>query len=170
MLIHFILPVAEYVYRFRFYCCRPRAETYCFRNNGLAIQKHSMFFNNIAIAASGVWYVILSRRCVAQTPAIYCVGVLLHGKINLQWLPIPNLLVGHHLDFVIIGNDVLVFSAAVLLLYPFIGFGIRQSRHIPQLRVEASGSTAKCRFDEYNWIENEIADEIIAKRNTTNQD
>lgn len=163
MLIHFILPVAEYVYMIPFLLLPAEQKLIVFRNNGQGYEAFNVF-NNIAIAASGVWYVILSSVALRKHRQSIVLEFSSTEKINLQWLQYLIYWLGTIWIFVIIGNDVLVFGAAVLFV-SFIGFfGIRQVGifHSYELRPAAQQLSA----DSMSTIEskNEIADEIIAKK------
>jgi AraC-like DNA-binding protein len=103
----------------------PEQKIFVFENEGAGYDAFNLI-NGIAIVVSGIVYVLLSSFALRKHRQSIVQEFSSTEKINLQWLQYMIFWMGAIWIFVILGNDVLVFSAAVLFV-SFIGFfGIRQ--------------------------------------------
>jgi AraC-like DNA-binding protein len=124
-LLHFLPLLAEYIYLIEFLSRPVEQKIWVFKNEGVGYEAFNTV-NTIVIIISGVAYVILSSLALRMHRISIAAEFSNTEKINLQWLQYLIYWIGVIWIFVIIGNDHLIFGAAVLFI-SFIGFfGIRQ--------------------------------------------
>lgn len=122
---HFLLPLAFYLYLIPFMLLPEERKLWVFQHAGAGYEGF-MLAVNIAINLSGVVYSVLAFRLLRRHRKLIDELYSNQEKINLQWL--QWLIFGIALIWgaVLLGNDQLVFTGAVLFVL-FIGFfGIRQ--------------------------------------------
>jgi AraC-like DNA-binding protein len=155
MLTHLILPVAEYLYMIPFLMLSAEEKNFVFENNGKGYETFNLF-NSIAIVASGVFYVVLSSLALRKHRQSIEQEFSSTEKINLQWLQYLIYWLAAIWVFVIFGNDVWVFGAAVLFV-SFIGFfGIRQAGIFHSLPSHTHAETIP--------VKTEITEEVAEKK------
>ena len=122
---HFVPVVASYLYLIPFLLLPAEQKIWVFQNKGAGYEGF-MLLMNLAINVSGVAYTIFSYRLLQKHRRIISDLFSNEEKINLRWL--QNLIYGLAGIWiaVLVGNDAVVFGAAVVFVL-FIGyFGIRQ--------------------------------------------
>lgn len=122
---HFVPLVASYLYLIPFLLLPAEQKIWVFQNKGAGYEGF-MLLMNLAINVSGVAYTIFSYRLLQKHRRIISDLFSNEEKINLRWL--QNLIYGLAGIWiaVLVGNDAVVFGAAVVFVL-FIGyFGIRQ--------------------------------------------
>jgi AraC-like DNA-binding protein len=146
MLTHFVLPIAEYLYMLPFLMLTAEEKTLVFENNGIGYEAFNLF-NSIAIIASGVLYIVLSSLALRKHRISIEQEFSSTDKVNLQWLQYMIYWLGTIWIFVIAGDDVLVFGAAVLFV-AFIGFfGIRQAGIFHSLPASEYGNPTPAKIE-----------------------
>ncbi|MBP6826666.1 MAG: AraC family transcriptional regulator, partial [Saprospiraceae bacterium] len=122
---HFVPVVASYLYLIPFLLLPAEQKIRVFQNKGAGYEGF-MLLMNLAINVSGVAYTIFSYRLLQKHRRIISDLFSNEENINLRWL--QNLIYGLAAIWiaVLVGNDAVVFGAAVVFVL-FIGyFGIRQ--------------------------------------------
>ena len=124
-LLHFIPAVAVLAYVTPFVLLPVEQKIYVFEHQGAGYEVFNQV-NTIATALSGVTYVLLSSLVLRKHRLSIVQEFSSTERINLAWLQYLIYWIGAIWVFVIIGNDQLIYAAAVLFVI-FIGFfGIRQ--------------------------------------------
>jgi AraC-like DNA-binding protein len=124
-LVHFIPALLNYVYLIHFFLLPASDKISVYKNSGQGYETY-LAINSIAIALSGIGYVISTAILLRQHRKAILNEFSSTIKIDLAW--IQKLIYGIAAIWllVIFGNDVLIFTAAVLFVL-FIGyFGIKQ--------------------------------------------
>ena len=122
---HFVPVVTSYLYLIPFLLLPAEQKIRVFQNKGAGYEGF-MLLMNLAINVSGVAYTIFSYRLLQKHRRVISDLFSSEEKINLRWL--QNLIYGLAGIWiaVLVGNDAVVFGAAVVFVL-FIGyFGIRQ--------------------------------------------
>jgi AraC-like DNA-binding protein len=124
-LLHFVAPLAVLLYLIPFFALPTEQKIYVFKNQGIGYETFNML-RDFANITSGVVYVILSSLALWKHRISIVHQFSSIDKINLRWLQYLIYWIGAIWIFVFIGDEYLIFGAAVLFTL-FIGFfGIRQ--------------------------------------------
>ncbi len=125
VLIHFLPALVVLIYLIPFFTIPPEQKITVFKNEGAGYETFNLI-KLLAIIVSGVLYVIVSSLALRKHRLSIVHQFSSTENINLQWLQYLIYWIGAIWLLVIVGNDDLVFTAAVLFI-SFIGFfGIRQ--------------------------------------------
>jgi len=125
MMLHFVPPAAIFVYTLPFLILPATQKIYVYEHHGAGYETFN-FVKDLLVMTSGVFYIILSSVVLKKHRSSIVNEFSNTERINLEWLQYLIYWIGAIWIFVIVGNDTLVFGAAVLFV-AFIGFfGIRQ--------------------------------------------
>jgi AraC-like DNA-binding protein len=133
-LLHFIPPLAVFLYLIPFLVLPVEQKVFVYDNKGVGYETFNLI-RTIAVIISGVLYVILSSLVLRKHRISIADQFSNTEKINLQWLQYLIYWIAVIWILVIVSNDYWIFGATVLFIL-FIGFfGVRQVGifHSPQV-------------------------------------
>lgn len=124
-LLHFLPPMAVFLYLIPFLALPVEQKVFVYDNKGVGYETFNLI-RTIAIIISGVVYVILSSLVLKKHRISIADQFSNTEKINLQWLQYLIYWIAVIWILVIVSNDYWIFGAVVFFIL-FIGFfGIRQ--------------------------------------------
>ena len=124
-LVHFLPAFAEYMYLSHFFLLPGEEKIAVFKNGGKDYL-HFLTLNSILINVSGLVYVLLTFLRLRKHRLNLLREFSYTERINLRWMQYLLFGIGFIWLFVLIDNDQLIFTSAVLFVF-FIGyFGIKQ--------------------------------------------
>ncbi len=135
MAIHFVPPLATAIYVIPFFIRPIPEKLYVYAHQGIGYETFGLI-KTICIIISGVVYVVLSAIALRTHRAAIAERFSSTERISLDWLQYLIYWIAAIWILVIIGNDDLVYGAAVLFIL-FIGyFGIRQGGIFTSVALE----------------------------------
>ncbi len=125
-LLHFIPPIACYIYLIPFYTLSPQAKLSIIANNGKGYEGF-LLINLIAIITSGIIYVALTLLFLAKHQQKIKDTYSTIEKKNLTWLQYLSYGIALIWLTVIFGDDTSTFIAVVIFIMVIGFFGIKQT-------------------------------------------